>query len=87
MGEEGPRQGRGGGEVDGMVLGDGVGVVVVGLPEPVCFGSLQNGFRGHGGWVGRMSWTRSASCYEDGDIVEHVEGIVELAVRRDKRVK
>lgn len=46
MGQESVRQGRGGGEMDGMVLGDGVGVVV-GLPEPVCFGALQNRFWGH----------------------------------------
>jgi len=50
MHHESPGQGRGGGEVDGMVLGDGEGVVVggLGLPEPVCFGSLQNGFWRHG---------------------------------------
>ena len=26
------------------------------------------------------------NCYEDGDMVEHVKGIVELAVKRDERL-
>ena len=26
------------------------------------------------------------SCYEDGDMVEHVKGIVELAVKRNERL-